>query len=172
MNSQEDMFGTQDTPKSKLHYDFVVLCDRDPEVMSPFALYPRSMFSTSEILDRWLDSILDHSSRLKPLHTLHGLQDKNLSLFGKIEEGLHKKIIFHIMICNLIIYNLGVPKEEVHAKVDSLNFQYHKMRTGGETQLSSLLNLVAKNPYRLMSRPNKKVCPGISLIFLHFIPIF
>ena len=88
MNSQEDMFGTQEVKKSRLNYDFIVLCDKDPDVMSPFALYPRSMFSPMEILDQWLDSILDHSSRLKTLNTLGGLPEKNLSLFAKIEEGI------------------------------------------------------------------------------------
>lgn len=87
-NSQEDIFGTQAPVKQKVKYGFVVLCDKDDQVSNPFAVYPRTMFSGKEILDRWLDSILDHSSRLKSLHTLERLPDKNLSLFGKIEDGI------------------------------------------------------------------------------------
>ena len=104
MDSQEDMFATQatqvtqstqvtratqDVKKGQLNYAFLVLCDKNEEVMNPFGLFPRSMFSSKEILDRWLNSILDHSSRLKSLHTL----DNNLSLFGKIEEGKYFFII-------------------------------------------------------------------------------
>ena len=88
MDSQEDIFATQDVKKSKINYAFVVLCDKDEEVMNPFSLYPRTMFTSNEIMDRWLNSILDHSSRLKSLHTLERLPDKSLSLFGKIEEGM------------------------------------------------------------------------------------
>lgn len=87
MSSQEDMFATQEPKKSKLKYDFLVLCDKDGQVNNPFALYPRTMFANQEINDRWLHSILDHSSRLKSLNTLEGLPEKNLSLFGKIESG-------------------------------------------------------------------------------------
>ena len=37
---------------------------------------------------KWLETTLDDSSRLKSLTNLEGIQDKNLSLFGKIEEGM------------------------------------------------------------------------------------
>lgn len=97
MDSQEDIFATQEAKKPKMKYVFVVLCDKNEDVMSPFGLYPRSMFSGSEIHDRWLDSILDHSSRLKSLHTLETVPYKSLSLFGKIEEGMLTLIIFKIM---------------------------------------------------------------------------
>ena len=95
MDSQEDIFATQDAKKStqdakksKVNYAFLILCDKTEDVMYPFAWYPRSMFSSNEILDRWLYSILDHSSRLKSLDTLERIPDKCLSLFGKIEEGI------------------------------------------------------------------------------------
>lgn len=91
MNSQEDLFATQEpfeTQKSKkIIYDFLILCNKDEGVTHPFALYPRSMFTSGEIIDRWLDSILDHSSRLKTLHTLEGVYESSLALFGKIDEG-------------------------------------------------------------------------------------
>ena len=137
MDSQIDIFATQDTKKPKVNYAFIVLCDKNEDVLNPFALYPRSMFSENEILERWLDAILDHSSRLKSLHTLERLPHKTLSLFGKIEEG--------------------VPKEQRDAKVNSLNVQYNNLRTSGKTQISSLLSLVAKTPYRMLSKAAKKV---------------
>lgn len=95
------------------------------------------MFNNREINERWLDSILDHSSRLKSLNTLERLPNKNLSLFGKIAEG--------------------VLKEDVDAKVKQLNMEYNTMRESGESQVSSLLSLVAKNPYRLLSKSTQKV---------------
>ena len=76
-------------PKKKINYDYLVLCDKDENVSHPFALFPRAMFSSNEIPDRWVDSKLDDSSRLKSLNTLQGLQDKQLALFGKIEGGIY-----------------------------------------------------------------------------------
>lgn len=81
MNSQEDLFAP-DKPK----YTFLVLCDKDQNNMSPFAAYPRSIFSNKEIQDRWMDSILDNISRLKTLNSLQ-IPDKHFSLFGKIDSG-------------------------------------------------------------------------------------
>ena len=135
MDSQEDIFATQEPKKTKVRYEFLVLCDKGPEVKNPFALFPRSVFSEKEISDRWLDSILDHSSRLKSLNTLERLG--NLSLFGKIDDG--------------------ASMEEVDAKVKQLNIEFNQMRESGETQISTLLSLVAKNPYRLVSKSTKKV---------------
>ena len=92
MSSQEDLFATQE-PKKKSKYDYVVLCDKDENEENPFSLYPVSMFSEKEIQVRWLESRLDNSSRIKSLHTLQGIPDKNLSLFGKIDEGILRQII-------------------------------------------------------------------------------
>ena len=95
MSSQEDMFATQEQePKKLVKYDFVVLCDQDDNVQHPFASFPRTMFSSAEILDKWMESILDHSSRLKPLTTLQRMS--KFSLFGKIEEGTN--IYFAIIL--------------------------------------------------------------------------
>ena len=91
MNSQEDLFATQE-PKKKIKYDYVVLCDKDEHEPNPFSLYPTSMFKEGEIHVRWLESRLDESSRLRSLHTLKGIPEKNLSLFGKVEEGIKKSI--------------------------------------------------------------------------------
>ena len=83
------MFATQDTPKKKIKYGYLVLCDKNEGALNPFALFPCSMFSHKEIYEKWLTSILDNSSRLKTLHTLDGLvPEKNFCLFGKIDEGL------------------------------------------------------------------------------------
>ena len=91
MQSQEDIFATQTQTlkKPKPTYDFLVLCNQDENVQDPFGLYPRGIFSETEIQDKWLDSILDHSSRLKSLQTLERLPGFKFSLFGKIEEGLY-----------------------------------------------------------------------------------
>ena len=83
MNSQEDIFATQTTKKIK--YDFLVLCNKEETILHPFSIFAREDFSNREINDRWLESILDHSSRLKTLSTL-GV-NRTLSLFGKIDEG-------------------------------------------------------------------------------------
>lgn len=94
MQSQVDIFATQSqtqtqtSKKNKIKYDFVVLCDQDENVLHPFGLYPRGMFTQSEIQDKWMDSILDHCSRIKSLQTLERLPDCRFSLFGKIEEGI------------------------------------------------------------------------------------
>ena len=96
MQSQEDIFATQsqtqNPKKTKVNYDYLVLCDLDDNVLHPFGLYPRGMFSIYEIQDKWLDSILDHSSRLKSLPPMEKLPDFLFSLFGKIEEGMYKCI--------------------------------------------------------------------------------
>ena len=88
MNSQVDIFADLDSNKKKIIYDFVVLCDKDEEAKHPFGLYPRSMFSDSEIPEKWLESKLDESSRLKTIPTLEGIGNNNFALFGKFEEGL------------------------------------------------------------------------------------
>lgn len=91
MSSQEDIFATQEPPPTpkKVEYEFVVLCDKDEGAPEPFSLYPRSMFLPNEIHGKWLDSILDDSSRLKSLHTLQRFPETNLSLFAKIENGTY-----------------------------------------------------------------------------------
>ena len=89
MNSQEDIFATQEPIKKHVKYDFLVLCDKDENAQHPFSLYPTSMFSEKEINVRWLEAILDDSSRLKSIQTLERIPNKNLSLFGKIVEGIH-----------------------------------------------------------------------------------
>ena len=91
------MFASQEpsqAPRAKVKYAFLVLCDQNEEVQYPFGLYPRSMFSTSEIPDRWLESILDDSSRLKTLRALK-ITGESLCLFGKIDDGIymHKCLI-------------------------------------------------------------------------------
>ena len=92
INSQEDLFA--EPKKVKVKYEFVVLCDKDDAEKHPFASYPRNMFSTKEIMDKWLYAILDDSSRLRTIHTLQGIGDKQFSLFGKFEEGkLNIKIL-------------------------------------------------------------------------------
>ena len=127
MQSQEDIFATQtqalsqsqsqsqtqsqSTTSKKPKYDFLVLCDQDENVQEPFGLFPRAIFSESEIQDKWLDSILDHSSRLKSLQTLERLPGFRFSLFGKIEEGIYiyKSIYIYIYIyIKIYIYSLSM----------------------------------------------------------------
>ena len=92
MDSQEDIFATQEPKKKKTKYNFVVLCDKDEHAQEPFSVCPTNMFSENEIQGRWLDSVLDASSRIKTLTTLEMMQDRNFSLFGKFEEGIIHKI--------------------------------------------------------------------------------
>lgn len=91
MASQDDMFASQqsvqDPPKNKIRYEFVVLCDRTRNVSRPFDLYPCSMFSNNEIKERWIQSLLDPSSRMKYLHLETLSNQRSFSLFGKIKEG-------------------------------------------------------------------------------------
>ena len=141
INSQQDMFATQpptqrpSQPKTKpkMVYGFVVLCDKDNEIENPFSFYPRHIFSKKEILDRWLSSTLDNSSRLRSLNVLEGVPNKtNMCLFGKIEAG--------------------VPKENIEATIKSLNHEYNSMISNRESQTSALYSLVTKHPYRLLTK--------------------
>ena len=154
MNSQIDLFEDFVPKKTKVKYDFLVLCDKDEAVKYPFASFPRSMFSAKEVQDRWLDSILDDSSRLKSLNTLEGLPNKQFALFGKIEQGISKDLR--------------------DSTINSLNIKYDGMRTNGESQTSTLLSLVKIFPYRLISvRSRSKtqftVFPHFLISFLLFL---
>ena len=65
------------------------------------------MFSDQEIQERWLDSVLDDSSRLKRLNTLERMPDQIFSLFGKIDEGILSiiiRIIFLYLYVIIYIY--------------------------------------------------------------------
>ena len=90
MDSQEDIFATQQDKKKNVKYDFVVLCDKDEHAQEPFSLCPITMFSENEIQVRWLESVLDASSRIKTLQTLEMMPDKSFSLFGKIDAGEYR----------------------------------------------------------------------------------
>lgn len=106
MQSQNDMFATQDIRK-KVKYGFIVLCEHDFHIGSPFTSYPRSMFSNTEIPDKWLESILDQYSRLKILNSLERqIPGKNLSLFGKIEEGISEN---HFYFENVTFFPVTLP---------------------------------------------------------------
>lgn len=146
------MFATQEQKRNKTRYGFVVLCDKDENSKFPFSYHARSNFSEKEILDRWINSILDDSSRLKTLHTLENVQDKQFSLFGKIPEGVNKT---NLMYCKfffikilLLYFIIGVSTDDIEATLNSLNKYYHGMREGGETQTSSLIAVASKFPYR------------------------
>lgn len=143
MSSQEDLFATQESKKNKVKYDFVVLCDRDDQ--NPFSLYPTIMFSETEINVKWLESILDDSSRLKSLQTLQRMPGKNLSLFGKIVEG--------------------TPKKQRDAMVVTLNDEYRTMMNSCDSQITTLISMASKFPYRLISP--KKVRKRVYLLHYH-----
>lgn len=87
LNSQQDMFeSTQELQTPTQSGTLVVLyewCDND----RPFNVYPRTMFSGTEIRDTWLNSNLDNMSRKKELPPLQNLPGKSFSIFGKIDEG-------------------------------------------------------------------------------------
>lgn len=105
MDSQEDIFATQQQPKKKkTNYEFLVLCDKDEKATEPFSMYPASMFSDNEILGRWLDSILDSSSRLKTIQSLQKSHNKNLCLFGKVPSGIISIIPISLNRCVVFYY--------------------------------------------------------------------
>lgn len=139
-NSQEDIFATQE-PKKKVKYEYIVLCDKDESSKTPFSLFPITMFTKHEIQEKWLDSILDDSSRLKRLTTLERMPDKIFSLFGKIDEGLSK--------------------DQSETVIKSLNEHFLALRESGENITNSLISMTKKFPYRLTSNKVRK--------FNHFI---
>ena len=85
MASQADMFGSQEE-FAKVMYDYVVLFDKSGKD-NPFGIFPTSMFSTEEIKEKWLSSVLDSYSRKKSLTSLERLPGMTLCLFAKIEAG-------------------------------------------------------------------------------------
>ena len=94
--SQDFECGPTDKKCTKKKYPFITLFDRSPNEQKPFGWYPRSMFSEKEIKDRWLSTILDHSSRTKELF-FEQIPDRSFSLFGKMDDGKkkEKKISYH-----------------------------------------------------------------------------
>ena len=157
MQSQVDIFASQDNPK-KSKYGYVVLCDQDVHVANPFAWYPRSIFTTEEIPEKWLDSILDYTSRLKSLGTFERMPGKNFSLFGKIDDGIPKTfiLIFNIICSNIMNYFSffclkGVCQELRDAKINAINAEYNSMRSALLSQAATLTTLVTKYPYRMIS---------------------
>ena len=102
-SSQEDLFATDNENRNKkISYPFLVLYDKDHSNSSPFAVYPRSMFSSKEIQDRWIDSILDNFSRLKPLTLMQLGPGKFFCLFGKIDSGNSVRRNFFLTLTTII----------------------------------------------------------------------
>ena len=141
----------------------MVLFDKTPEVEKPFGLYPRAMFSSREIHDRWIDSMMDHSSRLKTLRSIVSLPRQQLCLFGKIEEGNYLNINSWVWC---MLYLTGISKEQRNSAVDSLNVQYQTMLSTGSDQTSALYSLVTKFPYRFFNNQKK-----VRLKLIHFISL-
>lgn len=102
MNSQEDLFEEYEPKRNKVIYDYLVLCDKDEAVKQPFSSFPRSMFNSREIQDKWIDARLDDSSRLKSLQSLEGMPNKQFALFGKIEAGT-KYFFFSLSLLNKML---------------------------------------------------------------------
>lgn len=82
MSSQVDIFGNDDLPK----YDAIVLFEKSSKLEKPFGLYPTSMFAETEIQGKWLNCVLDDSSRMKTL-PLESIPDHQFCLFGKFDSG-------------------------------------------------------------------------------------
>lgn len=164
------MFASQRSFKHKVKYGYVVLYEKHENVDRPFASYPRNRFSNTEIPEKWLESILDESSRMKGLK-LESLSDNNMCLFAKIDEG--EDIYLNCMMLNYILINyyenhiVGVTKEHRETKVETLNTQYRNMRESGISPISALNYLVEENPFRLLTtRSAKKVFSLYSLILI------
>lgn len=69
-------------------WKWLILFDHDESVRCPFMICPASRFG-AEIKDSWTKSVLSSPSRKKPLK-LSALENKSVSLFGKIESSKQK----------------------------------------------------------------------------------
>ena len=100
MASQIDMFASQQNNENKINgtprvsstcppklnfWKWVILFEKDENAKFPFLIYPVAKFG-GEIKDSWLKSILSNTSRDKTI-TLSALENKKVSLFGKIEAS-------------------------------------------------------------------------------------
>lgn len=156
INSQEDIFSTQfpatqspkpSTSKIKPRIGFVVLYDLSGNSPKPFGIYPRSMFSTHEIKDKWLDSILNNDSRMTPL-VLNMLPDKSYSLFAKVKED--------------------TIKADRDAFIEELNDSYETSMNNCGNEKRTFKALLAKYPYRMKIVTQKKVIclPKLTTFFI------
>ena len=64
----------------------------------------------------------------------------------------------------------GVFKEHRNAIINTLNEEYRDMRATGESQVSCLIALASKFPYRLLSK--KVMLINLSLVLFHFLFCF
>ena len=104
MSSQIDMFATQSPPKKKGNgggrvnvpstfparlcvFKWVCLFDWFEGEEKPFKIYLVSKLG-SEVKDAWLNSTVSVTSRQKKL-TVSALNNKRVSLFGKIESSMY-----------------------------------------------------------------------------------
>ena len=87
MSSQIDIFDSQQPEKVKVKYDHIVLFDKSGPT-PPFGVFPTSMFTTMEIKEKWITSVLDSYSRMKDLK----LSGTVFALFAKLETGLCSSI--------------------------------------------------------------------------------
>lgn len=145
MSSQEDIFSTQlpatqlptpSTLKRKPIIGFVILLDLSGNSPKPFGMYPRSMFSIHEIKERWLNSILDNSSRMTSL-VLDMLPDKSFSLFAKVKENTSK-----------------VDRDSC---IKELNDAYETAMSNCGDEKRVLKALLSKYPYRIKISTQNKV---------------
>ena len=150
MSSQEDIFSSQfpptqipstqlpnpSTSKMKPKIGYVVLFDLSGNSPKPFGMYPRAMFSTHEIKERWLDSILDTDSRMTAL-VLNMLPEKSYSLFAKVKED--------------------TSKADRDACIKELNDVYEKSMNNCGDERRTFKGLLAKYPYRIKISNQKKV---------------
>lgn len=90
--SQSILEGIYNSPQTRApEYMKVILFQWDINKKRPFDIFPLSMFTTNEIKDKWMESILDQNSRIRTLPMLRSLPGKTFSLFAKIERG--KKLL-------------------------------------------------------------------------------
>lgn len=104
LNSQQDMFDSDEPAPTPYLVLFEWTVDRNP-----FNAYPRDMFSKTEIMDRWLESILDNQSRKKQLPSFSRLPMKIFSFFGKMNCG--KDFCLIKLYISFIFQNIRVTKK-------------------------------------------------------------
>lgn len=90
MSSQKDFFedksdnevGVQTCPsKLALVHNWIVRFHWDEEKEFPFEIVPRKKCGELEIKSKWIDGVINESSRIRKL------SKQNYSLFAKIQEG-------------------------------------------------------------------------------------
>lgn len=84
----ETQFPSNEISKTKFEYDQVVFFNWAPGLRTPFKLYRRSLFDTSEIREEYYLYQIPPNSRLRKLKKLKSFPGESLSMFAKVERSI------------------------------------------------------------------------------------